>query len=83
MKYLIISFLLAVLPAQAQAMGTQDCLQLIRDYWTEYEKTSVDPVKIFDKFVAECKASKELDAMILKDEHINTITARMTKKGIL
>ena len=77
------SLLLAALPAQAQAMGPQDCLQLIKNYWTEYEKTSVEPMQLFDKFAAECDASKELDAMILNDEHINTVTARMTKKGIL
>ena len=83
MRYLIMSLLLAALPAQAQAMGQQACLQLIRDYWTEYEKTSVDPMHLFDKFAVECEATKKLDAMILKDEYINTVTARMTKKGIL
>ena len=83
MKYLYLSLLLAALPAQAQAMKPQACLQLIRDYWTDYEKTGSEPAHLFDKFIAECEATKELDAMILNDDYINTVTARLMAKGVI
>lgn len=82
MKYLILPLLLLALPAHA-SLGTQECLQLIRDYWTEFDKTGVEPADLYEKFGLQCEASKELDDLMLHDEYINEITARMAKKGLI
>lgn len=79
-------FLLLALPVQAAdntTLSTQACLQLIRDYWTGYEASGVEPVQIFEKFDAQCKSTKKLDDLILNDKYINDITARLAEKGIL
>lgn len=79
-------FLLLALPVQAEdnaTLSTQACLQLIRDYWTGYEASGVEPVQIFEKFDAQCKSTKKLDDLILNDKYINDITARLAEKGIL
>lgn len=87
MKYLAMSVLLLAFPAQAAdnatRLSTQDCLQLIRDYWTEYETSGAEPAHLFDKFDAQCEATKELDNLMLNDEYINAVTARLVKKGVL
>ena len=87
MKYLPLSFLLLAVPVQAADnttyLSSQACLQLIRDYWTEYETSSVEPAHIFKKFDAQCEGTKELDDLMLNDKYINDITARLVEKGIL
>jgi hypothetical protein len=87
MKYLALSLLLLTVPAQAANnathLGTQACLQLIRDYWTEYETSGVEPAQIFDKFDAQCEGTKELDNLMLNDKNINDSIARLTAKGII
>lgn len=86
MKYLPMVFLLLALPVQAAdnaTLSTQACLQLIRNYWTGYEASGVEPVQIFEKFDAQCKSTKNLDDLILNDKYINDITARLAEKGIL
>jgi hypothetical protein len=87
MKYLALSVLLLTFPVQAaenaKRLSTQACLQLIRDYWTEYETSGAEPAHIFDKFDAQCDSTKELDNLMLNDEYINTIIARLTDKGVL
>jgi len=79
--------LLAVLPVHAAdkvtRLNTQECLQLIRDYWTEYETSGKEPAQLFEKFDAQCESTKELDNLMLHDDYINTITARLVEKGIL
>jgi hypothetical protein len=81
------SVLLLAAPVQAAnnaaTLSTKDCLQLIRDYWTEYEKKGVEPTQLFDKFGAQCESTKELDDLMLNDEYINAITARLAEKGII
>ena len=83
MKYLPLSLLLLAFPAQAEFMSTQDCLQLIRDYWTEFETSGVEPAHLYDKFATQCESTKELDALMLNDDYINTFTARLAEKGLL
>jgi hypothetical protein len=87
MKYLLLSVLLLAFPVQAADnathLGTQACLQLIRDYWTEYETSGVEPAQIFDKFDAQCESTKELDKLMLNDAYINDTIARLTKKGVI
>ena len=87
MKYLAMSVLLLAFPVQAadnaKRLGTQDCLQLIRDYWTEYEKSGKEPAHLFEKFDAQCESTKELDNLMLHDDYINTVTARLAEKGII
>jgi hypothetical protein len=87
MKYLPLSLLLLTVPVQAADnathLSTQACLQLIRDYWTEYETRGVEPADIFDKFDAQCESTKELDNLMLNDAYINDITARLTEKGVI
>lgn len=87
MKYLLLSVLLLAAPAQAAnnvaTLSTQECLQLIRDYWTEYEASGVEPGQLFDKFGAHCDSTKELDNLMLNDKQINDIIARLTEKGVL
>ena len=86
MKYLPMSLLLLAVPVQAAdnaTLSTQACLQLIRDYWTEYETSRVEPAHLFDKFGAECESTKELDDLMINDKYINDITARLEAKGIL
>lgn len=87
MKYLPMALLLLAVPVQAadnaKYLSTQACLQLIRDYWTEYETSRVEPAHLFDKFGAECESSKELDDLMINDKYINDITARLEEKGIL
>jgi hypothetical protein len=84
MKYLFVSLmLLAATPVQAEVMGTQACLQVIRDYWPQFDKTGNEPGHLYDKFASQCKASKELDDLMLNDEYINTVTARLAEKGLL
>ncbi len=86
MKYLPIALLLLALPVQAAdnaTLSTQACLQLIRDYWTGFEASGVEPAQIFEKFDAQCKSTKELDDLILNDKVINDTTARLAEKGIL
>ena len=86
MKYLPLSLLLLAAPVQAadnvRRLSTQDCLQLIRDYWTEYETSGAEPAHLFEKFDAQCESTKELDNLMLNDEYINAITTRLTEKGI-
>lgn len=87
MKYLPMALLLLSVPVQAADnatyLSTQACLQLIRDYWTGYETSGVEPAHIFDKFDAQCKSTKELDNLMLNDKYINDIIARLTEKGVL
>ena len=87
MKYLLMSVLLLTAPVQAADnaafLSTQACLQLIRDYWTEFETSSVEPAHLFDKFGAQCESTKELDNLMINDEYINAITARLAEKGVL
>ena len=83
MKYLLVLLVLLAAPAQAGVMSTQACLQLIRDYWTEFETSGVEPAHLYDKFASECEATKELDALMLNDEYINSVTARLAEKGLL
>lgn len=87
MKYILMSVLLLASPVQAAEnathLDTQACLQLIRDYWTEYETSGVEPAQIFEKFDAQCESTKELDNLMLNDEYINNTIARLTEKGIL
>ena len=87
MKYLLMSVLLLAAPVQAAdnatSLDTQACLQLIRDYWTEFEKSGVEPGHLYDKFASQCESTKELDALMLNDEYINTTTARLAEKGLL
>ena len=87
MKYLLLSVLLLASPVQAADnathLSTQACLQLIRDYWTEYEVSGVEPAQIFEKFDAQCEGTKELDNLMLNDKTINDTIARLTKKGII
>jgi len=87
MRYLAMSVLLLAVPVQAAEnvthLGTQACLQLIRDYWTEYEKSGTEPAYLFDKFNAQCETTSELDNLMLHDDYINTITARLVDKGII
>jgi hypothetical protein len=87
MKYLLMSVLLLASSVQAADnathLSTQACLQLIRDYWTEYETSGVEPVHLFDKFDAQCESTKQLDNLMLNDKYINDITARLVEKGIL
>ena len=87
MKYLVMSVLLLTFPAQAAdnvtSLSTQACLQLIRDYWTEYETSSKEPAHIFEKFDAQCESTKELDNLMLNDEYINAAIARLTESGVL
>ena len=87
MKYLPMSVLLLTFPVQAAEtatrLDTQACLQLIRDYWTEYETSGVEPARIFEKFDAQCESTKELDNLMLNDKKINDTIARLTDKGIL
>ena len=86
MKYLFLSLLLLTVPAQAEDnatfLSTQTCLELIRSFWTTYEANGVEPVDLFDKFTAQCKPTKELDALILSDKYINDTTERLKQKGI-
>lgn len=86
MKYLLLSLLLLAAPAQAKDnatfLSTQACLELIKSYWTSYEAKGVEPAHLFDKFTAQCKSTKELDALILSDKHINDTTERLKAKGI-
>jgi len=86
MKYLPLSLLLLTAPVQAAdnvtRLSTQDCLQLIRDYWTEYETSGAEPAHLFEKFDAQCESTKELDNLMLNDEYINAITTRLTEKGV-
>jgi len=86
MKYIPLSLLLLAAPVQAAdnatRLSTQDCLQLIRDYWTEYETSGAEPAHLFEKFDAQCESTKELDNLMLNDEYINAITTRLTEKGI-
>ena len=86
MKYLPIALLLLAVPVQAAdntTLSTKACLQLIKDYWTGYEASGVEPAEIFDKFDAQCESTKELDKLILNNKDINDITARLVEKGIL
>lgn len=87
MKYLALSVLLLAFPAQAAnnvtSLNTQECLQLIKDYWTEFETSGKEPVHLFDKFGAQCDSTKELDNLMLNDEYINGIIARLAAKGVL
>ncbi|MBT8120570.1 MAG: hypothetical protein KJN89_12735 [Gammaproteobacteria bacterium] len=87
MKYLAMSALLLTLPAQAAdnaaRLDTQSCLQLIRDYWTEYETSGVEPAHVFEKFDAQCEGTTELDNLMLNDEYINAVIARLTESGVL
>ena len=87
MKYLAMSVLLLAFPAQAaenvKSLDTQACLQLIRDYWTEYETSGIEPAHIFEKFDAQCEGSKELDNLMLNDEYINAAITRLTQSGVL
>jgi hypothetical protein len=86
MKYLALSVLLLTSPVQAAdtvtSLSTQACLQLIRDYWTEYERSGAEPAHIYKKFDAQCEGSKELDKLMLNDEYSNAIIARLTQKGV-
>ena len=81
------SVMLLAFPVQAAEnatpLSTQACLQLIRDYWTEYETSGVEPATIFEKFDARCEGTKELDDLMLNDKSINDTIARLTEKGIL
>lgn len=86
MKYLPMALLLLAVPVQAAdktSLGSQACLQLIKDYWTGYEATGVEPAQIFEKFDAQCESTKELDNLILNNKEINDITARLAEKGII
>ena len=87
MKYLALSVLLLTAPVQAAdnttRLSTQACLQLIKDYWTEFETSGAEPAHLFDKFDAQCDSTKELDNLMLNDDYINSIIARLTAKGIL
>lgn len=87
MKYLPLSLLLLTVPVQAADnaahLGTQACLQLIRDYWAEYETSGAEPAQIFARFDAQCESTKELDNLMLNDKTINDTIARLTAKGII
>lgn len=87
MKYLPILILLLSAPVQAannvKYLSTGECLQLIRDYWTEFEAKRVEPTQLFDKFGTECESTKELDNLMINDKYINDIIARLEKKGLL
>ena len=87
MKYLLLSVMLLAAPVQAadkaKYLSTQECLQLIRDYWKEYETTGVDPNHIFEKFDARCEGTKELDNLMINDKLINDTTARLAEKGVI
>ena len=87
MKYLALSVLLLAFPAQAAnnvaTLNTQECLQLIKDYWTEFEASGKEPVALFDKFGAQCESTKELDKLMLNDDYINGIIAKLAAKGVL
>lgn len=87
MKYLALSVLLLAFPAQAAnnvtSLNTQECLQLIRDYWTEFESSGKEPVQLFDQFGTECDSTKELDNLMLNDDYINGIIAKLSAKGVL
>jgi len=86
MKNLALSVLLLTSPVQAAdtvtSLSTQACLQLIRDYWTEYETSGAEPTQIYERFDAQCEGSKELDKLMLNDEYSNAIIARLTEKGV-
>ena len=80
------ALLLLAVPVQAAdnaTLSTQACLQLIKDYWTDYETSGVEPAHIFNKFDVQCESTKELDNLMLNDKDINDITARLAEKGIL
>ena len=87
MKYLPILILLLAAPVQAadnvKSLSTQACLQLIRDYWTEFENSGAEPAHLFEKFDAQCESTKELDNLMLNDKYINDITARLVAKGVI
>lgn len=86
MKYLPLALLLLAAPVQAAdkaTLSTQACLQLIKNYWTGYEASGVEPAQIFEKFDAQCESTKELDNLILNDKDINATTARLVEKGII
>ena len=83
MKYLLVPLMLLAVPAQAEVLSTQACLQLIKDYWTEFETSGAEPAHLYDKFASQCEATKELDALMLNDEQINAVTARLAEKGLL
>ena len=87
MKYLAMSVLLLAFSAQATAnvksLDTQACLQVIRDYWTEYETSGIEPAHIFKKFEDQCESTKELDNLMMNDEYINAVIDRLTQSGVL
>lgn len=87
MKYFAMSVLLLAFPAQAAEnvtrLDTQACLQLIKDYWTEFETSGKEPAHLFEKFDAQCESTKELDKLMLNDEGINATIARLSEKGLL
>ena len=87
MKYLPILILLLAAPVQAadnvKSLSTQACLQLIRDYWTEFENSGAEPAHLFEKFDAQCESTRELDNLMLNDKYINDITARLVAKGVI
>ncbi|MDH5611852.1 MAG: hypothetical protein OEY66_05290 [Gammaproteobacteria bacterium] len=86
MRYILISLLLLSAPVQAAEntkLNTQACLALIKDYWTTFETNGAEPVHLYDKFASQCEPTKELDALMLNDEYINAVTARLAEKGLL
>ena len=87
MKYLPLLLLLAAVPAQAEEdlapLGPQACVELIRGYWTAYEINGVEPAHLFDRFVARCEPTPELDQLILTDKHINEIADRLKEQGVI
>ena len=87
MKYLLISLLLLAAPVQAaenaSPLSTQACLELIKEYWTTFEKNGNEPTHLYDKFTRQCQATTELDELMLNDEYINTVTTRLADKGLL
>lgn len=86
MKYLPLALLLLAAPVHAEdntKLSTKACLQLIKDYWTDYEASGVEPAHVFEKFDARCESTKELDNLILNNKEINDITARLAEKGII
>jgi len=87
MKFFALSVLLLASPALAAenvaGLDTQACLQLIRDYGTEFESSSKEPTHLFEKFDAQCESTKELDKLMLNDDGINATIARLLEKGLL
>ena len=81
------SIMLLAFTAQAaenvKSLDTQACLQVIRDYSSEYETSGKEPAYIFKKLEDQCNSTKELDNLMMNDEYINAVIDRLAETGVL